>query len=228
MRHRRCLILIALLLAGAPLALAGTVSSLVLEYSVKMGGTSVGTSKAVLDDTATGRILKLETEVETTFMGAKVKMGGKTIVKYDAKGRALSFDIEHHKPGEKIHARGVRADDGWNIERKKGKKTKKVRIEDSQYDRVSIEKGLYAGEVGSKVKVRVLFAGQGKVKKATISILEREDAHVLGRDASLVHFKIKSSNGTVEEWRLDDGVLVKSRIHSPIGKILITLQDPEK
>ncbi|MBW2262858.1 MAG: DUF3108 domain-containing protein [Deltaproteobacteria bacterium] len=225
MYNRRHLVLLAFILAGAPLALAETASKLVLEYSVKMNGESVGTSKAVLEDSASGRVLTLETKIKTTFMGMKVDMGGTTLVKYDGNGRALSFDISHHKPGQKIHATGSRSDGGWDIERKKGKKTKKVRIEDSEYDRVSIEKALYAGKVGTKKKVRVLFAGQGKVKKATISILGREDAHVMGRDASLVHFKIKSSNGTVEEWRLDDGILVKSRIHSPIGKILISLED---
>ena len=229
MRNRSHLLLLVLLLAAAPLAVAGAASKLVLDYSVKLDGDSVGTSKATLEYTDGGSTLKLVTRIKTTFMGAKVEMGGTTLIEYDDKGRALSFDISHYKPGEKVHATGSRTDGGgWDIERKKGKKTKKVRIEDSEYDRVSIEKALYAGEVGTKKKVRVLFAGQGKVKKATISVLGREDAHVMGRDASLVHFKIKSSNGTVEEWRLDDGVLVKSRIHSPIGKILIKLKDTTK
>ncbi len=227
-RHRILLVLPVLLLALAPLVVAGTATRLVLDYSVKMNGEPVGTSTAVLEDTADGRTLTLETAIKTTFMGAKVEMGGTTLVRYDADGRALSFDIEHYKPGEKVHATGSRSDGGWDIERTQGKKTKKVRIEESEYDRVSIEKALYEGEVGTKKKVRVLFAGQGKVKKATISILGREEAHVMGRDTSLVHFKIKSSNGTVEEWRLDDGILVKSRVHAPIGKILITLKDPEK
>jgi len=66
-------------------------------------------------------------------------MGGTTLVRYDAVGRALSFDIEHYKPGEKVHATGSRSDGGWDIERTQGKKTKKVRIEESEYDRVSIE-----------------------------------------------------------------------------------------
>lgn len=227
-RHRTLLVLPVLLLALAPLVVAETATRLVLDYSVKMNGEPVGTSTAVLEDTAGGRTLTLETTIKTTFMGAKVEMGGTTLVRYDADGRALSFDIEHYKPGEKVHATGSRSDGGWDIERTQGKKTKKVRIEKSEYDRVSIEMALYEGEVGTKKKVRVLFAGQGKVKKATISILGREEAHVMGRDASLVHFKIKSSNGTVEEWRLDDGILVKSRVHAPIGKILITLKDPEK
>jgi len=228
MNGRRHLLLLALLLAGAPLALAGTASKLQLDYAVEFKGESAGTSRAVIESTPGGSTLKLETKIETTFMGAQVKMGGSTLVEYDGEGRALSFDIEHYKPGEKFHTTGSRSDGGWDIEHIKGKKTKKLRIEDSAYDRLSIEKALYAGEVGSKEKVRVLIAGQGKVVKATISIISRKSTHALGRDASLVHFKIKSSNGTVEEWRLDDGILVKSLVHAPIGKILITLEDPEK
>ena len=230
MRRRAQILTVPLLLAlaGASLVLAGVGSRLVLDYSVKLDGESVGTSKAVIEYTEAGSTLELTTKIKTKVLGVEVKMGGTSIVQYDPDGHALSYDIKHYKPGTKIHTTGSRSDGGWDIEARKGKKSKKIRVEDSEYDRISIEKELWAGKVGTKKKVRVLFAGQGKVKKATVWILGSEQAHVMGQDVSLVHFKIKSSNGTLEEWRRDDAILVKSRIHAPIGKIMIALEDKKK
>ena len=198
----------------------------VLDYDVEMKGEKAGTSQAVIIDTAAGRRLEIRTEVKTTYMGVAFEMRSTTIIDYDLDRTALSFDIDNTKPTGDIRVTGQRSSSGWDIVRIQGKKTKKVHIEHGSYDRVSIEPGLYGGEVGSKIKARVLLAGQGKVVKATISILGRETRKVLGRDQSVTHFRIKTSAGTIEEWRLEDGVILKSKVKTPVGDILIALREP--
>lgn len=224
MRSRLAVVLSLAVLTAAGALLAS--STLVLDYDVSMHGEKAGTSRAVIDDSASGRRLEITTEVETTFMGKKVQMTSRSVVNYDKDKRATSFDIRYEKPTGNIYAKGKRSNSGWDITRKEGKKKKKIRIEDDTYDRVSLEPSLYAGEVGSTTKVRVLFAGKGKVKKATIIILGHKTKKVLGHETGVTHFRIKSGYGSVEEWRMDSGVILRSKVKTPIGKILIVLKGP--
>jgi hypothetical protein len=179
----------------------------------------------VLEDVGKGQKLTLETKITTTLWGAAVEMTNRSVIHYDGQGRCTSFDIRHEKPTGKVHSTGERAKGGWDITIEEDGKKRTVRVEDDSYDRVSVEKGLWAGKPGTKVKKRVLFAGQGKVKKATIMILDRKTKTVLGEETEVTHFKIKSGYGTVEEWRTSAGIIVKSRVYTPLGKILIKLKD---
>lgn len=219
---RRAVTLAALAFLVASAAVLG--SELVLDYSVSVDGAPAGTSQAVIKDKGKGRILTITTRIKTTFMGAVIKMSSKSRVRYDSNGRATAFDIHNKKPTGNIHVTGKRSGEGWDIERTTGKKTRTIRIEDGTYDRVSLDADLWSGEVGSKAKIRVLMAGQGKVTKATVSVISRKKVQVLGREAEVTRFRIKSPAGSVEEWRLDDGIIMKSKIKTPVGKILVKLE----
>jgi hypothetical protein len=137
-------------------------------------------------------------------------------------GRSL---MSYTRPTGDTRVRGERRGSGYDVVLVEGGKQRKVRIEDASYDRVSVEKGLWAGEVGSKIKARVFFAGEGEVRKATIRILDREERTVLGAKTLVTHFTIKSGLGSVEEWRTGDAVIVESRVSTPIGKVRIVLDE---
>jgi hypothetical protein len=205
----------AALLAGA----------LVLEYGVLLDGEPAGTSRAVVEDLPDGRSLEIETSVAAKVMGLSVEMTSSVHVRYDAEGRATSFDMSYTRPTGDTRVRGERRGSGYDVVLVEGGKQRKVRIEDASYDRVSVEKGLWAGEVGSKIKARVFFAGEGEVRKATIRILDREERTVLGAKTLVTHFTIKSGLGSVEEWRTGDAVIVESRVSTPVGKVRIVLDE---
>lgn len=214
---------VLVLLVGAAPAASGDdeVYKTVLKYKVLMKGKKVGWAKAVIKKMPGALWLTISSKVRTKFMGVDVRMSSKTIVKYNAKRRATYFNIHYTNPMTDIHVMGNRSGKGYNITRTKGDKTQELRIEDGTYDRVSVEPALWSDPVGSKKKLRVLFAGQGKVGKATISILSRKKKLLLGRKTFVTHFKIKGKFGSVEEWRMDDGSLEKSQISTPIGKLFI-------
>ncbi len=69
----------------------------------------------------------------------------------------------------------------------------------------------------------MLFASSGKVRKTTMQILGRETRTILGKERTVTHYKLKAVSNTLEEWRTDDGIIVKSLISFPMGKLTVKM-----
>jgi hypothetical protein len=199
----------------------------VYKYKVSLKGKKVGWASAVVKTSDEVTWLHIHSKVKTRFAGIDVKMSSKTAVKYDASWRALYFDIQHVNPSADLRVVGKRSGKGYDITRTKDGKTEKSRVEDDAYDRVSVEPALYSDPAGSVSKLRILFAGQGKVGKATVSVFSRKKETFFGRDVTVIHYRIKGGFGSVDEWRLENGAPKKSEIQTPVGKLFIEPQAKE-
>jgi hypothetical protein len=102
-------------------------------------------------------------------------------------------------------------------------KGKKVGWANAFIDCVSPEPALWSGPVGSTKNIRLLFAARGEVGSAAVSIIGREKKVLFGREAQVTHYQIKGALGSVEEWRPDDGALIRSNVSAPIDKITLEL-----
>lgn len=193
----------------------------VYKYKVTLKGKKVGWASAVVKKSDKATWLHIHSKVKTRFAGIDVKMSSKTAVKYDASRRALYFDIHHVNPTADLRVVGKRSGKGYDITRTRDGKTEKMRVEDGTYDRVSVEPALYSDPAGSVSKLRILFAGQGKVGKATVSVFSRKKEKFFGQELTVIHYRIKGGFGSVEEWRLENGALKKSEIQTPVGKLNI-------
>ena len=186
-----------------------------LKYRVLMKGKKVGWANAFVSTSQENVKLTLKWKVKTKLAGMTVEMSTKTVVKYDDKKKVTYFNIQGERPTGKVHTVGKRTNAGYKITKYDGDKAEETFIDHKSYDCVSLEPGLWSGKVGSKKKLRLLFAAKGEVGTATVT--------VLGRDAQVTHYKVKASLGSIEEWRQDDGVLIKSIMKAPFGKIIIEL-----
>jgi len=191
------------------------------KYKVTIKGKKVGWASAVVKKSDKVTWLHIHSKVKTRFAGIDVQLSSKTAVKYDTSHRALYFDIHHVNPTADLRVVGKRSGQGYDITRTKDGKTEKLRVEDSAYDRLSVEPALYSDPAGSASKLRILFAGQGKVGKATVSVFSRKKEKFFGRELTVVHYRIKGGFGSVEEWRLENGALKRSEINTPVGKLTI-------
>jgi hypothetical protein len=180
----------------------------------------------VIQETAKGKHVKFTMNVQAEILGKQVEFKTRNTATYDDTGRALAFSAVHERMGETITVRGQRAKGGFDITRTEGGETEEIRVEPGTFELVSIEPSLASGDVGSKKKARILYTASGKVRKATIRILDRATKLVLGKERTVTHFTVKGSLGTLEEWRTDDGLTLKSRIKTPMGKLLVKLTSP--
>jgi hypothetical protein len=186
-----------------------------LKYKVLMKGKKVGWANAFVNTSPETVKLTLKWKVKTKFAGMAVEMSSKTVVKYNAQGKATYFNIQGERPAGKIHTVGKRSGKGYKITKYDGDKSEETFIDHKSYDCVSLEPALWSGKVGSKKNMRLLFAAKGEVGSATVT--------VMGREAQVTHYQVKAPLGSIEEWRQDDGVLIKSIMKAPLGKIIIEL-----
>jgi hypothetical protein len=222
--HRRSpWAVLAVLLVSTPAAPESESTPTVLVYEASMDDEVVGWARAVHRNEAGGTSVRVTSSVKTSVLGIPVEIGTDSRVEYDGEHRAGWFDIEHEKPTGDIHVTGERTAEGFVMTRVRGGDADEVFVSHEEYDHVSVEPTLWQGEVGSKEKARVLFAGKGEVGKATIRILDRQERTVLGREQTVTHVRISSSAGRVDEWRLDGGIMVRSVLKTPIGRIFIEL-----
>jgi hypothetical protein len=215
----------ALLLAAAPVV-AADASKIVLEYVVKGGDQEIGWSRAVIKDTQKGKTITVTMKVETVILGMDVSLYTKNTARLDASGRAIRFEATHDTPRGRMEVSGKRAKGGFDVTRKTGDKTEKAWVGSSSFDHVSVEPAALEGKVGSSRKTQMLFTTSGKVRKVTIKILGRETRKILGKERIVIHYRLKASTGTLEEWRTDDGIIVKNRFSSPMGKLKVKLVTP--
>jgi len=194
-----------------------------LKYKVLMKGKKVGWANAFIDTAPDFVKVTLTWKVKTKVAGVDVKLGSKTVARYNAKKKVTYFDIQGERPAGTVHTVGKRSGGGYSITTYDGGKAEQIFIDDKSYDCVSLEPALWSGPVGSTKKLRLLFAARGEVGSAAVSVIGREKKHLFGREAQVTHYKIKAPLGSVEEWRLDDGVLIRSYLSAPIGKIIIEL-----
>jgi len=194
-----------------------------LKYKVLMKGKKVGWANAFIDTSPEFVKVTLIWKVKTKLAGMDVKMSSKTVAKYNAKRKVTYFDIQGERPAGTVHTVGKRSGGGYSITKYNGDKSEQIFIDDKSYDCVSLEPALWSGPVGSTKKLRLLFAARGEVGSAAVSIIGREKKVLFGREAQVTRYQIKAALGSVEEWRLDDGVLIRSNVSAPIGKITIEL-----
>jgi hypothetical protein len=194
-----------------------------LKYKVLMKGKKVGWANAFIDTLPDFVKVTLTWKVKAKVAGMDVKMSSKTVAKYNAKRKVMYFNIQGERPKGTIHTVGKRSGNGYSITTVDGDKSKQIFIDDKSYDCVSLEPALWSGPVGTTKKLRLLFAARGEVGSAAVSIIGREKKTLFGREAQVTHYKIKAALGSVEEWRLDDGVLIRSYLSAPVGKITIEL-----
>lgn len=214
---------LVIFLGGVHALKAEEPSKKTLKYRVLMKGKKVGWANAFVDTTAKNVKLTLKWKVKTKIAGIAVEMSSRTVVKYNDKKEVTYFNIQGERPTGNIHTVGKRSAKGYTITKHEGDKTKEIFVDHKSYDCVSLEPDLWSGKVGSKKAMRLLFAAKGEVGKATVSILGREKKTLPDGETRVTHYKVKASLGSIEEWRRDDGVLIKSVLTAPLGKIIIEL-----
>ncbi len=217
-----CLVL-ALVLATAFVQAAGDTSQ-VLDYTVKAKGEKIGWSKAVIEDTPEGRVVNVKVKIATEVLGQTVSMitGMKTV--YDSKGLVSFFSSRSESPKGKLEIEAKRLKSGaYEIVRTKDGEAEKLVVSAKSFDVVSVDPAIFAGEVGSKKKMRMLFTSSGEIRKVSVTVLDRKEKLVMGETTTVTHFKVKGTKGTVEEWRTPNGVLLRSNVGTPLGKIVIQL-----
>lgn len=226
MKTTRWIAVLALPLAlagGGALAAAG--DSQVLKYSVTVKGEKVGWSRAVVKDTSQGKVVNVIVKMKTKVLGQDFSMHTTMKTRYDDDGRAAYFESMHDSPRGQYEVTGkMTSSGGYEVVRvDKDGKTEKKTLSAKSFDVVSVEPALYDGSVGSKTKKKVLFTSSGEVKKVTVIVMGRSEKEVMGETTTVTHVKVKGFTGSTEEWRTEEGVMVKSRISTPLGKIVVRL-----
>jgi len=172
-------------------------------------------------------VVTIGMKAEMELFGKPMEMSSTIKQEFDADGKLVSFSSLKDGPKGKSKMSGeLRDDGGYEITRKEKGKTEKVTVSPDEYDFHSSDPRMYAGKVGSKNKYTVLALGAGEVRKVTVKILGRETREIGGKQVEVTHFVAKGMDGSMEEWRMDDGVLLKSKIKTPIGKIIVELEEP--
>jgi hypothetical protein len=199
----------------------------VLKYSVTMDGQGIGSSKAVIEETGEGMVVTFGMKADVDVFGHSVKISSKLKHKFDVDGDLEKFAVAREGPMGKRKVKGERmGDGGYEITHKQKGKPKTTIIGPDEFDFHSADRRLFEGEVGSKHEYAVLVLGLGEVREVKVKILDREKRTVKGEQVDVVHFKAWGMEGSAtEEWRTEHGVLVKSIIKTPLGKIVVELKD---
>ncbi len=221
-RHRLVLAATAVLLLATP-ALAGDVSPLVVKYAVHSKGEKIGWSKATIEQKPDGKVITVRLSVDTEIMGMQVAFATRTTARYDADDRVTSFSSFAQTPRGDVQIKAKRKKGGFKVTRSLAEETEESWYPAGSFDHVSIEPAFLQGKVGSKQNLDVLFASSGKVRKTTMQILGRETRTILGKERTVTHYKLKAVSNTLEEWRTDDGIIVKSLISFPMGKLTVKM-----
>ncbi|MFH1435268.1 MAG: DUF6134 family protein [Pseudomonadota bacterium] len=195
----------------------------IYKYTLISNDKKVGHGKAVATDWEAGVKVRVTSRFEAKVLGVEVKVDSKTFIKYNHERRLTYYDIYSEGTLGTGRVVGKRKGKGWDIKRTEKGKTKSIRIEDKDYEQNTYEPSLWSGKVGSKKTMIMFMAGQAKVNKATITIIGREKAVVQGHETNVTHYKVKGPKGEVEEWRTDEGPLVKSIINSKLGEVKVRL-----
>jgi hypothetical protein len=215
----------AALLLSTP-ALAGDVSPLKVKYSVHSGKEKIGWSKATIEHTPKGKVITITMSVDTEILGIPVAFTTRSSTRYDASDLVTSFTSYSETPRGDVDIEATRKKGGFRVTRTLGEKTEKDWYPEESFDHVSVEPAFLEGEVGVQQKLRVLFTSSGKVRKTTMKILGRETRTILGEDRTVTHYRLKAVKNKLEEWRTDDGIIVKSLISFPLGKLTVKMLKP--
>ncbi len=224
-RHRLTAAAAATLLLSTP-ALAGDIAPLVVKYSVHSNKDKVGWSRATIEQTPGGKVIKIRMSVDTKVMGIQVAFTTRSTASYDKSDRVTSFSSFSETPKGDVEVSAKRKKGGFEVTRTLGESSEKDWYPEESFDHVSIEPAFLEGKVGVKKKLDVLFASSGKVRKTTLKILGRETRTILGEERTVTHYRLKAVSNTLEEWRTDDGIIVRSLISFPMGKLTVKMLEP--
>ena len=216
-------LLSAMLLLLATPVLAGDLSPLVVKYSVHSKSEKIGWSKATIKHTPKGKVIKIRMSADTKIMGVQVSFDSKTSARFDAKDRVTAFSNIAETPKGEVEIEGKRKKGGFTVTRSVAGEKEEHWYPEGSFEHVSIEPAFLEGKVGTKKKLDVLFASSGKIRKTTMKILGREKRLILGEERTVTHYRLKAVGNTLEEWRTDDGIIVKSLVSFPMGKLSVKM-----